>query len=132
MVWLNEEVIGVDAAAAALKRILPGLKPFQCVLIQPRQVVKLMIFQKPWIGILISGHLTSAEITGLHVVGKRLGLVESGSVPSHDGSKGFSFCSLTEDFDFAENCRHFLEIFFDESSAILIHGVTATVNTVAP
>ena len=132
MVWHNETVVGVDATIEALNRLLPRLEPFQCIVIQPREGMKFMLFRKPWIGILVSGRLSRGEAAQLHVVGERLRLSASGSTPSEDGARGFAFCYPNEGSNMALDCRQFLDVFCNISSVITIHGVNATVNTFPP
>jgi hypothetical protein len=130
--WHSEEILGVDAAVRTLKRLVPRLGPFQCIVVQPRAGTKLMLFQKPWVGILVSGKLSGKEVSQLTEIGDRLGLIVSPSIPSEDGSRGFSFCPSTEGWDSAEHSRHFLEVFCDASSKIKVDGVNPKVNTVTP
>jgi hypothetical protein len=129
MVWHQEEVTGLNAAVEALRRLLPRLKSFDCIRVQLAGGAKLMVFERPWVGTnyVLCGKLSVSDVSQLLSEGERLGLRQFGNTASGHGSGGISFCSSEQDCGVARKCQQLLGVLADQSSRIVVEGVSSTV-----
>jgi hypothetical protein len=133
MYWHNEEVIGIENALWAVKRLLPQLETYSGIRID-LGLARLTIFQKPWPTpvYMVTGAISSAELRDVVVMGEKLGLITEGNTVRADGARTIIFRSPDAVDDVSEPVRKLLHALKCQPNVILVQGIETIVSFSPP